>query len=96
MTQAQVQRHLDGVKLRTQYEHAARMSLAWHTAAMAPERMRRLPSLERLVRGERTPAERPGQTPEQMREKMKGIVRAFGGTFEKHTGPMPEIRRLPT
>lgn len=95
MTWVQYRRHFRGMALRRQHEHEARAWLAWHIAAMAPERRRHLPSFDSLARGEKTPAECHGQTPEQMREKMKGIVRAFGGTFQKHTGPMPEIRRLP-
>lgn len=97
MTPAQVRRYLKGSQLRQEREHAARMSLAWHIQAMAPERSRngRMPSLDKLINRKKQYDRKPPQTPEQMRESMIGIAHAFGGKVTKLIGPQPEHRRLP-
>lgn len=98
MAPAQVRRHLKGVALRRQHERAARMDLAWHIQAMAPERSRngRMPDHAKLVAGEKHHDRKRGQTPEQMREAMIGIVHAFGGKIIPQAGPRLEHIRLPT
>jgi hypothetical protein len=57
------------------------MSLAWHTAAMHPRRMRRMPKLEDLIgRVKRA----PHQSWEQMRNIARMITVLHGGTVAKH------------
>lgn len=97
MTPAQLERHMQGRVAAKRSREREALILAWHIQAMAPERQPRgrMPNLSVLLGIEKGPPVARRQRPQQMRSAMLAFVSANGGTVVKHTGPLPEIRRLP-
>jgi len=78
MTPRMLQACIDGATTRQRREQNLAIWTAWHTAALV--RVKRLPKLERMLRGGRR---RQRQTPAQQGAAMLAIARYFGAPDEQ-------------